>query len=135
MTLDEYIIESAVRGADESFLRKFSNAEIFFSIQSHDLSKLEGPIDVPAGADLRLQLAKLDIGQMGLFYASKSDSRLGEKFAGMPLARAVKMVCDLPSIDGMLIQSSSDAWFVARSETLRGVVGQVRDSVLYKEFT
>jgi hypothetical protein len=40
--------------------------------------------------------------------------------------KAAEMVCDLPGIDGMLIQSDSDAWFAADKQALRQVLGQVR---------
>lgn len=135
MTLNEYIIENADRGGDEGFVRRFSNSEVFFSVDAAAIGASEGPVNVPPGMGLRLQIAKLDIGRMGLFYASRDDARLGEKFAGMPLIRAAQMVCDLPDVDGILIQSDGDAWFVARKEALREVIGQVRDDVFYKDFS
>jgi hypothetical protein len=135
MTLNEYIVENAGRGADESFLRRFNSAEVFFALDSAAIEAPDGPMSASSGTEIKLQIAKLDIGRMGLFYASKDDARLGEKFAGMPLIRAAQMVCDLSSVDGMLLQSDGDAWFVARKEALREVIGQVRDDVFYQGFS
>lgn len=134
MTLDEYIIRNAERGGDEGFLRRFNTAEVFFSLDSQGREELQETASVSSEAGLSLQVVTLDIGRMGLFYATKDDRRLNDRFAGMPLIRAAQMVCDLPDVDGMLIQSSGDAWFVARKAALQETIGQVRDQVFFKDF-
>jgi hypothetical protein len=70
------------------------------------------------------------MGRMALFYTTKSDARLSQRFGGLPLIKAAEMVCDLPEIKGMCVQSDSDAWFAADIQTLKHVVGQVRTSWL-----
>lgn len=135
MTLNEYIIENASRGADDSFFRRFNKAEVFFSLDLSTAAMTDGPMHMPADTGFRLQIAKLDIGRMGVFYTSKDDTRLGKKFAGLPLIRAAQIVCDSADIDGILLQGDGDAWFVARKEVLREVIGQVRDDVFYREFS
>jgi len=135
MTLNEYIIKNASHGADDGFFRRFNNAEVFFSLDLSATAMPDGPVRMPSDTEFRLQIAKLDIGCMGVFYASKDDARLGKKFAGMPLIKAVQTVCNSADMDGILLQSNSDAWFVARKETLREVIGQVRDNVFYREFS
>lgn len=126
MTLNEYIIANADRGSNASFLREFGSADVFFTIDTpHDQLK-DGPLTASPNVELKLEFAKLDIGRMALFYASKQDVRLTERFAGMPLIRAAEMVCGMPDVDGILIQSDRDTWFVAPKDVLRITLGQVR---------
>ena len=134
MTLNEYIIKAG-HGADESFLRRFNTAEVFFPLDLSATAMPDGPVRMPSDTKLRLQIAKLDVGRMGVFYASKDDVRLGRKFAGMPLIKAVQTVCDSADMDGILLQSNDDAWFAARKETLREAMGQARDEVFYRELS
>lgn len=126
MTLNEYIIANAHQGGDEGFLREFCSTELFFCIDAPGDQLKDGKLAASHDVEIRLQVAKLDIGRMALFYASKRDTRLSQRFAGMPLARAAEMVCGMPEVDGMLIQSDSDAWFVARKDVLRNALGQIR---------
>jgi hypothetical protein len=126
MTLNEYIISHADRGGDESFLRQFGAVDVYFSIQDPPAQLQVGPLTASQGVQLQVPVAKLDIGSMAVFYASKQDARLSDRFAGMPLVRAAQMVCAMPHVDGMLIQSEGDAWFVALKEALRKVAGQIR---------
>ena len=126
MTLNEYIIANAHCGSDASFLREYSSVEVFFSIDAPHHRLKDGPLTASPNIELELEFAKLDIGRMALFYTSKQDVRLAKRFAGMPLIRAAEMICDMPNVDGMLIQSDQDAWLVARKDLLRTTLGQVR---------
>lgn len=121
MTLNEYIIAHADQGGDADFLRSFGAVEVFFSIDAPGGQWKEGPLVVSADANLRMPVVKLGSDRMVLFYASKQDARLSEPFAGMPLMRAVEMVCSLSDADGMLIQSDTEAWVAVRKEVLRDV--------------
>ncbi|XVJ69143.1 MAG: hypothetical protein HEQ39_05510 [Rhizobacter sp.] len=127
MKFNDYIIAHADKGvSDENFLRTFGQEEVFFSIDEPDTQLKDGPLEASPGADVRLQLAKLDIGPMALFYASRGDRRLSQRFAGMPLIRAAQMICATPEVEGLLIQSDADAWLVVRKDALHQVVGQIR---------
>lgn len=126
MTLNEYIIANAHQGSDERFLREYCSADLFFCIEGPVDQLKDGPLTASPDVEIRLQVAKLDIGRMAIFYASKGDARLSQRFAGMPLVRAAEMVCDMPEVDGMLIQSDGDAWLVARKDVLRNALGQMR---------
>jgi hypothetical protein len=125
MTLDDYIIANAGRGDEGSFLREFAESEVFFALAESPQHLPDGAATVKPGAELRLQFVKLEAGQLGLFYASKSDPRLGKRYGGMPLMRAAELICQLQGIDGMLIQSSTDAWFGCLKDALRGFVKDV----------
>lgn len=133
MTLNEYIIEHSDRGAGEDFLHRFSKTEVFFSLPDASRDLADGLMEFERDTEMALQIATLDVGRMAIFYASKNDPRLTERFAGMPLIRAAQLVCDLSQVDGMLLQSEGSAWFVARKEALRRTIGQVRDDVLIWE--
>lgn len=126
MDLNEYIIENAARGGDDSFIRDFHKSEIFFAIDSIP-EGLPGNRILQSDMDIKLETATLPVGRMGLFYATKGDARLGQAYAGLPLLQAVDMIVDdMPDLDGMLIQSSGDAWFAIPKQTLRTVRGQIR---------
>ena len=123
MTLNEFIIQNAERGGDGEFLRRFGSTEIFFSIEAPSENLKGGPLTSSPDVVLKMQMARLEIGNFALFYSSKNDARLSGKFGGMPLAKAVEMVCDLPGVDGMLIQSDGDAWFAADKQTISRLLG------------
>lgn len=125
MTLDEYIIANAGRETGPAFLRQFTDTEVFFALGDSTQGLPEGAATIEAGADLKLQLAKMAQGHLALFFASKTDPRLGKKYAGMPLFRAAEMVSQMKGVDGLLIQSSSNAWFGCLNEVLRGFVDEV----------
>ena len=62
---------------------------------------------------------------LGFSLLQKRILRLGKKYAGMPLFRAAEMVSQMKGVDGLLIQSSSSAWFGCMNEALRGFVNEV----------
>lgn len=126
MDLNEYIIQNATRGGDDSFIREFHKSEIFFAIEAIP-EGLTGNRILQSDMDIKLETATLPVGRMGLFYATKGDQRMGAAYAGLPLLQAIDMIVDdMPDLDGMLIQSSSDAWFAIPKKTLRTVRGQIR---------
>lgn len=127
-TLNDYIIQNAGRGDGNEFLRKFGATEVFFSIESPDENLKDGPLLTSPDVDLKMQTAQLEIGRVAVFYTTKFDARLLQRFGGLPLIKAAEMVSNLSEIEGMLIQSDSDAWFVADKQALKQVVGQVRSS-------
>lgn len=127
-TLNDYIIQNAGRGGGDEFLRKFGATEVFFSIESPDENLKDGPLLTSPEVDLKMQTAQTVIGRVAVFYTTKSDTRLFQRFGGLPLIKAAEMVSNLSEIDGMLIQSDSDAWFVADQPALKHVVGRVRSS-------
>ncbi len=127
-TLNDYIIQNAGRGDGDEFLQKFGATEVFFSIESADQNLKDGPLLTSPDVDLKMQTAQLEIGRVAVFYTTKSDARLLQRFGGLPLIKAAEMVSNISEIEGMLIQSDSDAWFVADKQALKHVVGRVRSS-------
>ena len=123
MPLNEYIIANAGKINDASCLSRFDASEVYFSFDSSDDLK-GGPLDVSANIALKIRTANINIGYMALFYTSKNDSRLSNRFAGMPLIRAIEMVCNMPEVDGILIQSDGDAWFAVPKDTLMAFLNQ-----------
>ena len=135
MDLNEYIVQNAGREIDEGFIRRFSESEVFFTLDAALPRNLQTTSTVPAGQPLVMQTANFNFGKMGLFYTTREDSRLGSQFAGIALIKAARMVCDSVDVDGILLQSSVDAWVVVQKKKLREVIGQVRDRVFYKDFS
>jgi hypothetical protein len=124
MTLNDYIIENVDKLTEENFIRNFANSEVFFPLTGHAAGLPVGDVLVGSDDQIRLQLADFDAGVMVVFYASKTDSRIsGRRFAGMPLINAASMVCELPEVDGILLQSDSTAWIAVLKEELREIVG------------
>lgn len=128
MTLNDYIIQNAGRGGGGEFLKEFGSTEIFFSIETSSEQLKDGPLVDSPDVELQIQTAKLEIGPMALFYASKDDPRLAKRFGGIPLLRAAVLVCSMQDVKGMLIQSDRDAWFAADVQALKSVLGQVRSA-------
>lgn len=126
MPLNDYIIENVGKVADASFIRDFIDSEVYFSVTDPAHEFPDRDFMVGDDDEVRLQLADFDGVRMGVFYASKEDSRLGERFAGMPLIHAAIMICDAPEIDGILLQSESTAWIAVPEEELREVIQPVR---------
>lgn len=122
MTLNNYIIEEAIKNQDASFLRKFDDTEVFFSIIEDDKQIPEGPVCASKETQLRIPVAHLDIGRRAVCYTSNDDHRLSNKFGGMPLYRALEMVCGLIDVDGILIQSDEDAWFSADKDAIKNIL-------------
>lgn len=135
MNLNEYIIQNAGLEIDGGFIRRFSESEIFFALDVMTKQDSQIGSDVSIGLPLAMQTANFNFGKMGLFYATVEDSRLGSQFVGIPLIKAARMVCDSVDVDGILVQSSVDAWVAVQKKELREVIGQVRDRVFYKDFS
>ena len=121
MTLNEYIIAVGDGHQDdgENFLRDFGSTEVFFSIDTYGIQVEDGPITVSSDVPMRMPFTNLNGQRLVPFFTSKQDFRLRERFAGMPLIRAIEMVCKLADeADGMLIQSDQSAWIAFHQETL-----------------
>lgn len=126
MPLNDYIIDNVGKVTDAGFIRDFIDTEVYFGVADPAHEFPDGDFIVGHDDEIRLQLADFDGVRMGVFYASKEDSRLGQRFAGMPLIRAAIMICDAPGIDGILLQSESTAWIAVPEEELREAIRLVR---------
>lgn len=134
MSIDAYIIAKAHRKIHIDLVRRFNDVEVYFAMGEDSEMMSREVVSLPSGNQMRLQTANFGESRMGLFYASEDDARLGPRFAGMPLIGAARVVCNSRDIDGLLLQSSADAWVCFLKQELREVVGQERDRVLYKSF-
>lgn len=134
MNLDDLVTRGATAADAGDVLRRFQGVEVFFPLQD-DVNVL-GPVpsEAMAGIRIKLQTANLEAGKMALFYVSRDDARLGDRFAGIPLALAARAVCNERGMDGLLLQGSSDAWICFSKQKLLEVIGQLRDQVVYKNF-
>lgn len=129
MTLNRYIIENAGKVEDSSFLHKFEQTELFFTILESNKPLPNGPMRASENTSLKIQTADLDIGKMVIFYTKKTDHRLSKKFGGMPLNRALKMVIKMDDVDGLLLQSDEEAWFAADKQAVNNVLRSMSDFV------
>ncbi|MBX3712652.1 MAG: hypothetical protein KF800_11875 [Lysobacter sp.] len=123
MTLNDYIIESVDSFTDRDFMRGFAGAEVYFPLIGRAAELPVGDRLIGSDDQIKLQLADFDGGVMAVFYTSKSDPRISDKrFAGLPLMEAVSVVCDLPEIDGIILQSDSTAWVIVSKDELLKLV-------------
>jgi hypothetical protein len=52
-----------------------------------------------------------------VLYTSHSDGRLGDKYAGIVWEKGLEMASKMPNVNGVVIQSVSDAWIaIAKDE-------------------
>lgn len=126
MALNDFVIANANKAGTENFLRTCGTEEIFFSIPEPQQGLKDGPLTVSQGAKMGVPIVQLEIGPVALFYTSRDDERLAERFAGMPLMRAAEMICKQPGVEGMLLQSSEDAWLVVPQEALRQLLSEAK---------
>lgn len=117
MNLNEYIVQNAGLEIDEGFIRRFSDSEVFFTLDVVKTQDSQITSAAQVGQPLVMQTANFNSGKMGLCYATAEDSRLGSKFAGIHLIKAARMVCDSVDVDGILVQSSVDAWVVVQKKS------------------
>lgn len=129
-TLNEYILENAARGVDSEFIKDFGETEIFFSIPSADKDLKDGPLIVTPNVHVEIKTGDTKFGRMLLFYTSPDDHRLSSRFGGMQLIRVAEMALSQSEIDGLLIHSDRDAWFVADKQALMYAVRGARSSVI-----
>lgn len=129
-TLNEYIIQTAGRGEGDEFLRQFGATEVFFSIQAPSEDLKDGPLVTSPQAVLQMQVAHVGSSRMALFYTARNDPRLSQRFGGLSLIKAAEMISDMSGVDGILIQSDSDAWFAADKIAIKQAIGQRRSAPL-----
>jgi hypothetical protein len=118
ITLNEFIIANASGGGDESFLRNFRDAEVYFPVDPSLVPKVNEPTKLPPGVKITVPVAESDIGRMVVYYASRKDRRLTGPVIGTPLIRAAEKVFNTPELDGMIIHSDSNVFFVAKKPVL-----------------
>lgn len=120
MNLDDYIAASIGTSIPNDFLVEYKDLEIYFPLGNSELE--DGSVHLPPGDGLEVKIVEGDGLKLMLFYALRQDQRLGKKFAGIPLCRAAQLVVEFQGVDGMLLQSSGDAWIVVKKEALMEIV-------------
>lgn len=132
MTLDEYVVERDGKVSDADFIRAYSKSEVYFNVLDPSLDIAADGFQVGPYDKLEFETVSSGARTMGVFYTSKADPRLSERFSGMPLIQAAWMICNSQGVDGLLLQGSPDSQIAVKKEKIREVVGSVRDSVLIK---
>lgn len=95
----------------ERLFQLLQERELFTPIASSNVPFEDGAsITVKPGDVINLKTAKLPNGMVCIvFYVHRSDSRLGEPFAGFAVRDALDMVIKTTA-DAMLIQNVRDSW-------------------------
>ncbi len=134
MDLNDSIIVGIQSGEGAEILRRYQDAEVYFPLRGDFVTEGSAHPEIVGGNRIDLQTANLEDGKMALFYASRDDARLGDRFAGVPLAIAARMVCNEQAMDGLLLQGSADAWVCFPKQKLLKIIVQLRDRVAFKNF-
>jgi hypothetical protein len=127
MTLNDYIIiADAQQDGAEKHLCKFGSTELYFSVDAPAIQAYDGTLTVTPGTEARIPVVSVDIGRVVLFFTSRQDARLRGRIAGMPLVEAAAMVCKMPDVDGVLIQSDAAAWIAVNKEAVRRLIDHIQ---------
>lgn len=107
--IDELVKKAADSKSDSdynSFFQEVKDEELFFSV-----SKNNEETTVPLaliGDDLRAVI----------FFTTQDDKRLNDNFGGIEWEKGLEMVLKMPDADGLVVQSSSDAWIAVKKNTI-----------------
>ena len=113
--LDEVIHRTADhhRPADYRELwRLLPAAKLYFPVAQSAAEGLPRGVAIKVGRDsgLRLQRAAVQGRMLAVLYTSPFDERLGEHYAEIEGAEALRMALRMPDSDGLLIQAQGTAW-------------------------
>jgi hypothetical protein len=119
MTLNDFIIQNAGCPGDDDtdFLRIFGSTEVYCKVEAPGHQLASGPVTTSRDLVLHMRTAKMKFGHMALFFASQEG--LSRPFGGLPLMKAVEMAYEMKGVDGLLIQSTGDAWFAVKKKGLK----------------
>jgi hypothetical protein len=105
--IDVIIEQASSSKSDEdyqSFFNSIRRKELFFNLSNSDEIK---------NSNDEIKVPTVSVGEnlnAVVFYTSPSDGRLGDKYAGIVWEKGLEMVSKMPSANGVIIQSESDAW-------------------------
>ena len=123
MNLNDAVIETKSLQSNSDCLRQFLSSEIFFEITGAPESLENGPMVTGADLSLGMRFANLNGEQFALFFTSRQDARLSGRIGGVSLEAAINIVLENSHVQGMLLQSNTEAWMAFRSEGLAVVSG------------
>lgn len=110
MNLDSLIADNNNWKNGAGILSQFLDTEVFFNILGADEKLKSGEMTVTNTNHLGMPTAKLENGEMAIFYTTNMDARLNKPFGGVSLQVALNMALANDDIDGILLQSNSSAW-------------------------
>ncbi len=103
--INSIIEQASKRKSDDDYNLLFDRVkgqELFFNLLNENDSN-----------NNNLQVPMVSVGEnlkAVVFFVSKNDKRLSDKYAGIVWERGLEMVLKMPNAKGIVIQSSSDAW-------------------------
>lgn len=132
MTLDDFIVQNASRPRDDTdFLRIFGAAEVYFKVDEPSHQLKSSPVKT-ADRVFHMQAVKMKVGNMALFFTSRD--ALEPPFGAIPLMKAVRMVYEMPGVDGLRIQGTGDAWFAVTKDGLKATLANQHLSPTLNEY-
>jgi hypothetical protein len=118
--IDVLIEKAASSKSDEdyqSFFNSIRHKELFFNLSNtNEIDNNNNEIKVPT-VSVGENLSAV------VFYTSSSDSRLGDKYAGIAWEKGLEMVSKMPSANGIVIQTTSDAWIAIAKDKVEELIG------------
>ena len=117
--IDLIIKKAADSKSDEdykSFFNIVRRKELFFNLANSEQVE---------SSDDELKVSTVSVGEnlnAVVFYTSSKDDRLSDKYAGIVWEKGLEMVSQMPNANGVVIQSSSDAWIAIAQEKIDEIV-------------
>lgn len=123
MNLNDVIITTKNWSNCAHLLKDFLNDEIFFELDS----KFEGfqnkTIVASENLEIRMQFVTVQNTNFSLFYTTKENFNLKKgSIGGVPFLAAIEMVLKVPEVDGLLLQSDSNAWVAVKKQELENLL-------------
>ncbi len=105
--------------------RRLPAIKLYFPVSQSAIQTLPKgkPVQVPKDSNLRLPNTVVKGRSFVVLYTSSSDNRLGEHYAEIQGAEALRMVMRIPDVDGLLIQAEGTAWVGIDKDKISHVLG------------
>ena len=128
--VDQVIFDIAEHGRAADHDRLFAllrDRELFSMVVGSSVPFRDGEKrTVAAGDQISLVAATLPNGlQCAAFFVDRNDSRLGDRYVGMTLVEAIRMVQRTPDLGGLLIQNSKQSWVGFPRDALPGILSKL----------
>lgn len=123
MNLNDVIVTTKNWSNCAHLLKKFLNDEIFFELDSKFEAFQNKTVVASENLEIRMQFVTVQNSNFSLFYTTKENFNLKKgSIGGVPLIAAIEMILKVPEVDGLLLQSDSNAWVAVKKQELENLL-------------
>ncbi len=123
MNLVEYIAQPPTHGETGSALQTFLNEEVYFKRPPFASVTPGQPINPDTAANWTLEAKHIGDSVILVFYTSKTNPRLGNEFAGLPLRECLELTFEFPGVDGIALVNQNMSWKTFLKESIEKALG------------